>query len=36
MRAPVLCLEVRLGERRLDPIELKRLAGVYGKPVDFF
>ncbi len=25
-----------LGERRLDPIELKRLAGVYGKPVDFF
>lgn len=25
-----------LGERRLDPVELKRLAKVYGKPLQFF
>lgn len=25
-----------LGERRLDPVELKRLAKVYGKSMDFF
>jgi transcriptional regulator with XRE-family HTH domain len=24
------------GERRLDPIELAALAGLYGKPVGFF
>lgn len=25
-----------LGERRLDPVELKQLAKVYGKPLQFF
>lgn len=25
-----------LGERRLDPVELKALARIYGKPLDYF
>lgn len=25
-----------LGERRLDPMELKRLSEIYGKRVEFF
>jgi transcriptional regulator with XRE-family HTH domain len=28
--------KVELGERRIDPIELKELAELYGKPLDFF
>lgn len=28
--------QVELGERRIDPLELKELAALYGKPLDFF
>jgi len=24
------------GERRVDPVELKRFASIYGKTIDFF
>jgi hypothetical protein len=27
---------MELGERRLDPVELARLAAVYGKPAAWF
>jgi hypothetical protein len=27
---------VERGERRIDPVELKELADLYGKPLDFF
>ena len=25
-----------LGERRIDPVDLKRFAELYGKPLEFF
>jgi transcriptional regulator with XRE-family HTH domain len=28
--------KVERGERRIDPVELKELADLYGKPLDFF
>lgn len=28
--------KVELGERRIDPLELKELAELYGKPLSFF
>jgi transcriptional regulator with XRE-family HTH domain len=28
--------QVESGERRLDPVELARLAAVYGKPLGWF
>jgi transcriptional regulator with XRE-family HTH domain len=28
--------KVELGERRIDPVELRRLAELYGKPLAFF
>jgi transcriptional regulator with XRE-family HTH domain len=27
---------IETGERRIDPIELKELADLYGKPIQFF
>jgi transcriptional regulator with XRE-family HTH domain len=27
---------VETGERRIDPLELQELAGLYGKPLQFF
>ena len=28
--------KLETGERRIDPIELQELAGLYGKPLEFF
>ena len=28
--------KIETGERRIDPIELQELAGLYGKPIEFF
>jgi len=28
--------KVELGERRIDPVELRRFAELYGKTVDYF
>ena len=28
--------KVESGERRIDPIELARIASTYGKPISFF
>lgn len=36
-RRPVaFVLEIESGERRVDPVELYRLAVLYGKPVSWF
>ena len=31
-----LVSKVELGERRIDPIELRRFAELYGRPLDWF
>lgn len=28
--------KIELGERRVDPVELRHLAEIYGKPISFF
>jgi transcriptional regulator with XRE-family HTH domain len=28
--------KIETGERRIDPLELEELAGLYGKPLQFF
>lgn len=31
-----LVSKVELGERRIDPVELRRFAELYGRPLDWF
>lgn len=35
-RPPEFILNVEMGERRIDPVELCRFAVIYGKPVSWF